>query len=149
MIAWNQEMQRVHHRVERALREARTSASTSNRSDLLTYCHGFCAALTSHHTSEDAVLFGRLLHDHPELAPAVDRLVADHQVLAGLIAEFEDCLSSEPLDSDDHRERIQSRLDGIQVRMSAHFAYEEEVLDRALDHLVAPVQQSRTLLGDL
>ena len=148
IAAWNLEMQTVHHRLESSLRTARYATANSNRADRLRHCYGLCAALTTHHTSEDASLFPKLLADHPQLEPVIRRLVADHHVLAELITRFEATLRNSPaahLDEDD--ELTHSMLDQLQAKMTEHFAYEERVLDQALDSLSEPAAKVGTLLG--
>ena len=72
LIAWNRELTAAHQRLRQALRVTRDALGAgdveSGGADLLLYCHGFCAALSGHHISEDAALFpeglGAIMESH-------------------------------------------------------------------------------------
>ncbi|MFE1775538.1 hemerythrin domain-containing protein [Streptomyces sp. NPDC059008] len=49
--------------------------------DLLLFCHGFCAALSGHHRAEDGSLFPELVRARPDLAPVVAKLTQDHNMI--------------------------------------------------------------------
>lgn len=127
LIAWNRELQAAHHRLRRALRLARESLeagdASSLRSDLLLYCKGFCAALTGHHTREDAGLFPELSARHPELRPVIAKLEQDHGMIAMLLGELDRAIASAAPPGEPIR-----HLDGISAIMESHFRYEEREL---------------------
>jgi hemerythrin HHE cation binding domain-containing protein len=141
--AWKLELQTVHHRLERELdRVARgvKGSTTTLSQDLLAHCHGFCAALTDHHVREDNGLFVRLLAEHPGLAPTIDRLKADHVVLADLIAQFRAALAGTG--------DLRAHVNRLRQRMSEHFGREEATLNAALDKLVTTRDETHELVGD-
>jgi hemerythrin-like domain-containing protein len=50
------------------------------QADLGAYCLAFCAAVTRHHTAEDATVFPILAERHPELRAFLAELSRDHQI---------------------------------------------------------------------
>ncbi|WP_153534121.1 hemerythrin domain-containing protein [Actinomadura macrotermitis] len=147
IVAWNRELAAVHQRLRRALRLAREAIdagdAASAGNDLLLYCHGFCAALSGHHVSEDDALFPELAERHPELRPTIAKLQQDHELIASLLRQFEQALNSGA-----PPERLSSHLDGLSAIMESHFQYEERQLLgplAALDLDLAP----GTALGPL
>ncbi len=147
LVAWQRELQDAHHRLERALDEARAALERGEvpavgAREVLDHCHAFCGRLGGHHRSEDTALFPRLLAAAPELAPVVDRLRADHVALAALLSGFEAALTADP-DPD----VLATHLDGIEALMASHFGYEERALDGALRRLGAPAAERSVLLG--
>lgn len=148
LVAWNLELQTVHHRLEAALHTARTAAATgSMTTDVLAHCYGFCTALRDHHTREDAGLFPRLLVENPVLAPVIEQLTTDHEVLAALITDFETALARHREDPVG-RDEVDGHLDRLQARITTHFADEERRLDTALDQLTASEVAATRLMGD-
>jgi hemerythrin-like domain-containing protein len=147
LIAWNRELVAAHQRLRQALSVTRDALGTKNvesaRADLLLYCHGFCAALSGHHVSEDAALFPELSARHPRLAPTVARLVQDHEMIAGLLAQFDHALATAA--TPDELARL---LDGISAIMESHFNYEERQLLDTLSTLRLEADP-RTFLGPL
>ena len=131
LIAWNRELAAAHQRLRQALRVTRDALGAgdveSGGADLLLYCHGFCAALSGHHISEDAALFPELSARDPGLRAAIAKLVQDHEMIAALLAEFRDALTS-PAGPDE----LARHLDGLSAIMESHFSYEERRLLGAL-----------------
>ncbi|QWF84989.1 hemerythrin domain-containing protein [Amycolatopsis sp. CA-230715] len=156
VIAWKFELQTIHHRLERELKRidrelnrARTTKTTTSLStDLLAHCHGFCSALTDHHVREDNGLFARLLAECPELKPTIERLKADHLVLAELIAEFEQLLDDRSSNGTTTAHGLRAQLHRLHQRMSEHFGREEATLNAALDKLVTTRAEAYELAGD-
>ncbi|MBN6057438.1 hemerythrin domain-containing protein, partial [Nonomuraea sp. RK-328] len=150
IFAWHLELQRVHHRLEKALEEARKAIRSGNRAqalkpELRDFCYTFCAALGSHHRSEDAVFFPALLGQMPDLEPAITRLSREHQVLAELLADFQQRLDS----PESSPQQLFLQINNIKAVIKAHFAYEEGALNRALDALDAPESDRHRMFGDV
>ncbi|MET7403799.1 hemerythrin domain-containing protein [Dactylosporangium sp. NPDC005572] len=91
---------------------------------LLAHCLAFCAALTRHHRAEDEGLFAELVRARPSLAPAVAKLMEDHELIAMLLAKVE--AAADP-------DAAARELDGLAAIMESHFAFEERVLRDAPD----------------
>ncbi|QTV80142.1 hemerythrin domain-containing protein [Microbacterium sp. NIBRBAC000506063] len=90
LIAWADELRRVHARLRKALAVAQEAVASGLGGDaatreLLLYCHGFCVALDEHHRGEDRTLFPALAARHPELAPVIRALEQDHSMIAHLL----------------------------------------------------------------
>ncbi|QIK73524.1 hemerythrin domain-containing protein [Propioniciclava coleopterorum] len=127
LVAWNRELLDAHDRLRRALRLARDSDdprdAAAARSDLRLHCLGFCAALGGHHAAEDAALFPELVARRPDLAPTIERLVQDHAMVAGLLADLDAALASDAAPA-----ALRGHLDGLAAIMESHFRYEEREL---------------------
>lgn len=134
-VAWGQELRQVHVRLRAAVARAREAAESgdptqSPAGELLLYCHGFCAALTDHHRSEDAALFPVIEQARPDLGPVLATLTEDHGLLAGLIEDLEQAVGAGA-----DAEHVLRHLDGIEAIMESHFGYEERRLIAVLDAL--------------
>ena len=107
------------------------------------YCHGFCAALSGHHASEDAALFPELSARHPGLRPVIAKLAQDHEMIAALLTQFGHALTAAATPDE-----LARHLDGLSAIMESHFSYEERKLLGILSalHLAADPQ---ALLGPL
>ncbi|MFI7127829.1 hemerythrin domain-containing protein [Nonomuraea sp. NPDC050153] len=150
IFAWHLELQDVHHRLEKALEEARKAIREGNRAsalkpELREFCYTFCSALGSHHRSEDAEFFPALLEQMPELKPIVARLTAEHEVLSQLLADFQQALNS----PESSPQELFRRINEIKGAMKAHFGFEEGSLNRALRVLDAPESDKQRMFGDV
>jgi hemerythrin-like domain-containing protein len=134
LIAWNRELADAHQRLRQALRIARDALDAGDAGlaggDLLLYCHGFCAALSGHHLSEDAALFPVLAARHPTLRPVIAKLTQDHEMIAALLAQFAGALSAPATPGE-----VARHLDGLSAVMESHFNYEERQLLATLSAL--------------
>ena len=147
LIAWNRELAAAHQRLRQALRVTRDALGTGNvasaRADLLLYCHGFCAALKGHHVSEDTALFPELSARYPRLGPTIAKLVQDHELIAGLLTELDQALTSSATPDE-----LARHLDGLSAIMESHFNYEERQLLDVLSTLGLEADP-RAFLGPL
>ncbi|MFI7006491.1 hemerythrin domain-containing protein [Streptomyces sp. NPDC050145] len=136
VTAWGKELQQVHAKLRKALALARAGLDNGDAADattdLLLFCHGFCAALSGHHRAEDGSLFPELLRARPDLAPVVEKLSQDHNMIEHLIGGLQKAVA----DSTDP-EVAHSHLDGIEAVMETHFKYEEKQLGAVLDGMDA------------
>ncbi len=132
ITAWGGELRRVHGKLRTALALARAGLDGGDpadaATDLLLFCHGFCAALSGHHRAEDGSLFPELVRARPDLAPVVAKLTQDHNMIEHLIGELRKAVA----DSTDP-EVAHQHLDGIEAVMETHFTYEEKQLGAVLD----------------
>ena len=131
LIAWNRELTAAHQRLRQALRVTRDSLDAgdveSAGADLVLSCHGFCAALSGHHASEDAALFPELSARHPRLRSTIAKLMQDHKMIAALLTKFRHALTSPAAPGE-----LARHLDGLSAIMESHFSYEERQLLDAL-----------------
>jgi len=99
---------------------------------LATHCVAFCAAMTRHHTGEEAGAFPALAAQHPDLRPVLDKMAEDHVLIAGIVARVEDIAREL---ADDSSPRLTAELDGLSAIMESHVAFEERRIRHALDAL--------------
>lgn len=135
LIAWSQELRRVHGRLRQALRLARESFDTDAdphdaTRELLLYCRGFCVALDEHHRSEDQTLFPAIEAAHPHLGPVLRALQRDHSMIAHLLNGLR-----EATDRAASSDELACHLEGVAAIMESHFRYEERALLTILDTL--------------
>ena len=147
LIAWNRELTAAHQRLRQALRVTRDALDAgmpgSVSADLVLYCHGFCAALSGHHVSEDAALFPQLSARHPRLRSTIAKLVQDHEVIAALLTHFNHALTASATPDE-----LVRHLDGLSAIMESHFSYEERQLLDTLSALELEADP-HALLGPL
>lgn len=98
------------------------------------HCLDFCAALTRHHTGEDRGGFPLLAHRFPGLAPVVERLAAEHVVVARLQARLRDLVDSYGSGGTD-LPALRLHLEDIAGRLEAHYRHEEQTVVEALNTL--------------
>ncbi len=133
------QLSRAHQDLRRRLTDVRTNLGRRPDDDtLLTHCLAFCTALTNHHQGEDDGLFAQLLHEHPDLAPTIAKLVEDHGFIAAILTRVRDLAQQAATGSQDaDPETIGRELDGLAAIMESHFGYEERAIAAALDAGVA------------
>ena len=150
IFAWHRELQDVHHRLEKALEDARRAIRSGERSqslkpELRDFCYTFCSALGSHHRSEDSDFFPALLQQMPELEPTIARLGREHEVLARLLADLQLSLD----DPQSSPQQLFRQINDIKAAMKAHFGFEEGSLNQALHALDAPKIDKNRMFGDV
>ncbi|MFF4418671.1 hemerythrin domain-containing protein [Streptosporangium sp. NPDC001559] len=150
IFAWHRELQDVHHRLEKALEDARRAIRSGERAqslkpELRDFCYTFCSALGSHHRSEDSDFFPALLQQMPELEPTIARLGREHEVLARLLADFQVSLD----DPQSSPQQLFRQINDIKAAMKAHFGFEEGSLNRALHALDVPKSDRNRMFGDV
>ncbi|MDM4722011.1 nitroreductase/quinone reductase family protein [Micromonospora sp. WMMA1363] len=92
-------------------------------------CLTLCTGLSGHHTNEDEVMFAGVGHRRPDLAPVLDRLRAEHEAIAVLLAHLRRVLDAPDLD----RATLQAEVDRLATELERHLDYEEEQLIPILD----------------
>lgn len=97
--------------------------------DLATHCAAFCAAVTTHHTGEDATVFPALAAAHPSLRDVLAGLQHDHEAIAAILQRAASLAGA--LDAPGTR----GELDGLAAILESHFAWEERRLVAALNAL--------------
>jgi iron-sulfur cluster repair protein YtfE (RIC family) len=132
--------------VHQALRERLTSlrqeaaggtgpaaADAALPEDLLSHCLTFCTAIHAHHSGEDNQLLPALRAAAPELAPVIDNLIEDHDLVAGILRRIRELLT--PGHSPSGPGALMRELDGLTAILESHFSYEERRIAKALDIL--------------
>lgn len=145
LIAWSQELRRVHARLREALEVTRHelgSGAPAERAgrDLLVFCRGFCTALTRHHQGEDRELFPAIAAAHPELRETLRALEQDHSMIDHLLSNMQAAIDrvASPAELDGH-------LDGIGAIMESHFRFEERKLLSVLETLALDADPDQVL----
>ena len=128
LIAWADEMRRVHDRLRTALRVTQEAIAAGDPAepaarDLLLFCHGFCAALTGHHEGEDRELFPVIARARPELRETIRKLEQDHSMIGHLLGGLQAAVNRAATP-----EELGKHLDGVSAIMESHFRFEERRL---------------------
>ncbi|WP_346071821.1 hemerythrin domain-containing protein [Saccharopolyspora thermophila] len=111
--------------IRREIAESGPGIGAQLRVNCLTVCQG----LRNHHTGEDTTMFPFLTEHHPELAPVLERLRAEHERIATLVAELYKVVSSTAADP----ALVRAEVDRLADELERHLAHEEEQLIPVLD----------------
>jgi hypothetical protein len=122
------------------LARGRAAAGTEEPAPSLTqqlrdHCRSVCGDLDSHHTGEDTQGFPLLERQFPELAPAIERLRAEHVEVARLSGDLQAVLADG--DAGDLA-RVRADFERLASELEAHFAREEEQLVEAGNKIPLP-----------
>jgi hemerythrin-like domain-containing protein len=103
------------------------------------YCEAYCRIVTGHHTLEDRSVFPHLRQAQPDLAPVLDRLQSEHEVIHALLDDFDRALVR--LVTEDGSagfpgghagrealEAVRTSLDALADELLTHLSYEESEL---------------------
>lgn len=114
-----------------------STAPHSVSDDLLTHCLGFCGAVHTHHNGEDTQLLPALREAQPDLAPVIDNLIEDHEMISGILERLDGLLrDGAPRESrKSQADWLVGELDGLSAILDSHFSYEERRVAAALDEL--------------
>ncbi|MET8876689.1 hemerythrin domain-containing protein [Nocardia sp. NPDC004604] len=148
--ALGQELVAIHHWLRTELTRIRADVSAYaagsdlRPTQLRAHCTAFCAALTRHHTGEDAAGFPALAGQFPELTPVLAELRADHQLVADILRRLTELLDSI---GPDNSATVRRELDGLAAILESHFQWEERKLVQAFDELEMGARTGEELLG--
>ncbi|MGH3861325.1 nitroreductase/quinone reductase family protein [Actinokineospora sp.] len=125
-------LKRIHGAFRRELALIRTEIAKSGprlgaqlRVNCLTMCHG----LHIHHTHEDQGMFTALEAGRPELAPVLERLRAEHEKIALLLAHLQQVISTVGADP----RVVLAEVERLTEELERHLDYEEEQLIPVID----------------
>lgn len=109
-------------------------------------CLSYCHTLASHHRGEDTVLFPAVRRAAPHLSAAVDRLEADHAIVADLL----DRIGGLADNVTDRQTRVQlaAVLDELATHLHAHLDFEETTLQPVLDSWTSSTDRMPTEIRD-
>ena len=99
----------------------------SNSWTLGAYCASYCRIVTGHHSLEDQAVFPHLRAREPGLAPVIDRLASEHEVIHDVLEDLDAelvALLARPGDFT----RLQQAADVLTDVLLSHLAYEEAQL---------------------
>jgi hemerythrin-like domain-containing protein len=91
------------------------------------FCAAYCRVLTIHHAIEDSRMFSDLRSRDESLAPVIERLSEEHEVIAGVLTRLDEALV---LMVDDASELpgVQAEVERLSEVLLSHLDYEEEEL---------------------
>ncbi len=131
------ELVRIHDGLRAQLRALQAAAAGGEpldpRRPLAAHCLAFCAALTRHHTGEDAGAFPALAAAAPGLRPVLEKMAEDHAMVSGIVGRLETLAAQ--LARDGSSPRLAGELDGLAAVLESHFSFEERRIRAALDAL--------------
>ena len=91
------------------------------------FCATYCRVLTIHHAIEDSRMFVDLRSRDGSLAPVIERLSEEHEVIAGILTRLDEALVSMVGDPDSLAV-VQSEVERLSDVLLSHLDYEEEEL---------------------
>ena len=109
-------------------------------------CLSYCQTLGAHHHNEDTVLFPAVRRAAPHLTAAVDRLEADHVIVAALL----DRIGGLTNDLTDRQARLELAdvLDKLATNLLTHLEFEETALQPVLDAWGASAERMPSEIRD-
>ncbi len=128
------QVRRGHLTVGAARSVVNTMTMRQNNWTLGAYCESYCRVVTSHHTLEDASVFQHLRRSEPGLAPVLDRLSEEHDVIHDVLEQFDRALvrlvteDGTGRGGEDVLDGVQQGLDLLTDTLLSHLAYEEREL---------------------
>jgi hypothetical protein len=102
------------------------------------FCAAYCRLLTLHHTIEDERLFTDLRNEDPDLGPVLDRLSAEHEVIAGILDAVDHALVA-MIGADGDRQPelagVEKAVERLENALLEHLDGEESALLGAIGRL--------------
>ena len=107
-----------------------TMALRQNNWTLGSFCESYCRIVTAHHSLEDASVFPHLRRSDPRLAPVLDRLRDEHEVIAEVLDRVDQALVAlvTPGPAADGLARLRAAIDLLSDTLLSHLSYEEREL---------------------
>jgi deazaflavin-dependent oxidoreductase (nitroreductase family) len=122
LVLIHEAMRREFATIRRELARSGASLGVQLKINCATACNG----LRHHHLGEDGGIFPALARQHPDLAPVLERLHAEHERVANLVTALEAALHKDSA-------AVGAEVDRLIAELEAHLAYEEEHLVPILD----------------
>jgi hemerythrin-like domain-containing protein len=119
---------------DRARSLLNTMAMRQNNWTLGAFCQSYCRIVTGHHSLEDASVFPHLRRADARLGPVLDRLQAEHEVIATVLDSVDRALVALVTRPDAMSEVI-TAVDVLTDTMRSHLSYEERELVEPLARL--------------
>ena len=91
------------------------------------FCAAYCRMLSMHHGIEDEAMFPGLVRREPSLEPVVERLMADHELVAEVLVGLDEALVA-LVDGGRDVEPVRNRATELSNLLLPHLTYEEEQL---------------------
>ena len=91
------------------------------------FCAAYCRVLSTHHAIEDQRMFPDLRRGDESLGPVLDRLAAEHEVIAGVLDEVDKAMVA-MIQDQSRLEETERAVDQLADVLLTHLADEEEQL---------------------
>ncbi|MBB6629143.1 LLM class flavin-dependent oxidoreductase [Nocardioides sp. KIGAM211] len=104
-----------------------TMTMRQNNWTLGAYCESYCRVVTTHHTIEDTSMFPHLRARDAALVPVIDRLEAEHHVIADVLDQVDRALVA-VVSGPGGLPQLRAAVDLLADTMASHLAYEERML---------------------
>jgi len=99
------------------------------------FCASYCRVVAGHHTLEDRSIFPHLRSRDADLTPVIDRLEAEHEVIADLIERVDQAMIGVINSDPDGMDKARAVMDLFSDALLSHLAYEERELVEPLARL--------------
>jgi alkanesulfonate monooxygenase SsuD/methylene tetrahydromethanopterin reductase-like flavin-dependent oxidoreductase (luciferase family) len=110
-----------------------TMTLRQNNWTLGAFCESYCRIVTGHHSLEDRSVFPHLRSRDPRLAPVLDRLHEEHEVIADVLDRVDRALVA-LVSRPDGIDELRGAVDLLSDTLLSHLSYEER-------ELVSPLTQ--------
>ena len=104
-----------------------TMALRQNNWTLGAFCESYCRIVTGHHGLEDRSVFPHLRRSDPRLAPVLDRLQDEHEVIADVLDRLDRALVA-LVTAPDGMTPVRQAVDLLTDALLSHLSYEEREL---------------------
>ena len=108
-----------------------TMTLRQNNWTLGAFCESYCRIVTGHHTLEDRSVFPHLRARDPRLAPVLDRLHEEHEVIADVLDRVDRALVALVSEADGI-DQLRGAVDLLSDTLLSHLSYEERELVQPL-----------------
>lgn len=98
------------------------------------YCAAYCRLVATHHTIEDQALFPRLRAADARLAPVLDRLAGEHEIIHEVLEQVDRGLVA-AVGPEPSGAGLQRAVDALTDSLLSHLSYEERELVEPLARL--------------
>lgn len=102
------------------------------------FCAAYCRVVAIHHTIEDQAMFPGLRDRDPSLGPVIDRLGAEHELIAEVLTALDGALVA-MVGGQQGAPAVQGQIDRLAELLLAHLASEEEQLLPVIGRLTEQV----------
>ena len=99
------------------------------------FCASYCRVVAGHHTLEDRSVFPHLRARDEQLAPVIDRLEEEHEVISELLEQVDRAMLALVSDEDDGMAKARAVMDLFTDALRSHLSYEERELVEPLARL--------------
>ena len=99
------------------------------------FCASYCRVVAGHHTLEDRSVFPHLRARDEQLAPVIDRLEQEHEVISELLEQVDRAMLALVSDEDDGMAKARAVMDLFTDALRSHLSYEERELVEPLARL--------------